>query len=142
MRRGRPDVGSQSGEARCRSFASWEGPSPTDRDRPPRPRACELADAHLERIRADELNAFTYVVDEPEPPVEDAPFTGVPIAVKDLNDVAGMPTTYSCKAYAHNVARVDAAVTRRIREAGFVILGKTNTPEAGIPAMATPERVL
>lgn len=99
----------------------------------------ELADAHLERIRADELNAFTYVVDEPEPPVEDAPFTGVPIAVKDLNDVAGMPTTYSCKAYAHNVARVDAAVTRRIREAGFVILGKTNTPELGTIAHTESE---
>jgi amidase len=99
----------------------------------------ELADAHLERIRADELNAFTYVVDEPGPPVEDAPFTGVPIAVKDLNDVAGMPTTYSCKAYAHNVARVDAAVTRRIREAGFVILGKTNTPELGTIAHTESE---
>jgi len=99
----------------------------------------ELADTHLERIRADELNAFTYVVDEPEPPVEGAPFTGVPIAIKDLNDVAGMPTTYSCRAYARNVAAADAAVTRRIREAGFVILGKTNTPELGTIAQTESE---
>ena len=92
----------------------------------------ELADAHLERIRADELNAFTYVVDEPEQPRDEGgPFYGVPIAIKDLNDVAGMPTTYSCKAYAQNVARVDAAVVRNIKDAGFVILGKTNTPELG-----------
>lgn len=92
----------------------------------------ELADAHLARIRASELNAFTYVVDEPEPPRDEGgPFYGVPIAVKDLNDVAGMPTTYSCKAYAQNVARVDAAVVRNLKDAGFVILGKTNTPELG-----------
>lgn len=99
----------------------------------------ELADAQLERIRADELNAFTYVVDEPEPPVEDAPFSGVPIAIKDLNDVAGMPTTYSCRAYAGNVAAADAAVTRRIKRAGFVVLGKTNTPELGTIAQTESE---
>jgi amidase len=99
----------------------------------------ELAAVHVERIRADALNAFTYVVEEPEPPVEGAPFTGVPIAIKDLNDVAGMPTTYSCRPYARNVARVDAAVTRRIREAGFVILGKTNTPELGTIAQTESE---
>jgi amidase len=92
----------------------------------------ELADEHLERIRASDLNAFTYVVDEPESPVDESgPFYGVPIAIKDLNDVAGMPTTYSSKAYANNVARVDAAVVRNIKDAGFVILGKTNTPEFG-----------
>lgn len=99
----------------------------------------ELAAQHLERIRADELNAFTYVVDEPEPPRESGPFAGVPIAIKDLNDVAGMPTTYSCKAYARNVAQRDAAVTRRIRDAGFVILGKTNTPELGTIAHTESE---
>jgi amidase len=92
----------------------------------------ELADDYLARIRADELNAFTYVVDRPEPPVDEGgPFYGVPIAIKDLTDVAGMPTTYSCKAYAQNVAARDAAVVRNIRDAGFVILGKTNTPEFG-----------
>jgi amidase len=99
----------------------------------------ELADACLEAAHADPLNAFTYVVDEPEPPVEDAPFTGVPIAIKDLNDVAGMPTTYSCRAYARNVAVADAAVTRRIRAAGFVIVGKTNTPEFGTIAHTESE---
>jgi amidase len=71
--------------------------------------------------------------------VEDAPFTGVPIAIKDLNDVAGMPTTYSCRAFARNIAAADAAVTRRIREAGFVIVGKTNTPEFGTIAQTESE---
>jgi amidase len=92
----------------------------------------ELAEQHLEVVRADELNAFTYVVEEPRPPADEhGAFAGVPIAIKDLDDVEGMPTTYSCKAYAHNVAQADSAMTRRIRRAGFVILGKTNTPEFG-----------
>ena len=100
----------------------------------------ELADEHLAHIRADELNAFTYVVDEPEPPRDEGgAFYGVPIAIKDLNDVAGMPTTYSCKAYAQNVASADAAVVRNIKDAGFVILGKTNTPEFGTIAHTESE---
>ena len=99
----------------------------------------ELADEHLARAHGDLFNAYTYVADEVEPPVEGAPFTGVPIAIKDLNDVAGMPTTFSCKAYARNVPQVDAAVTRRIRNAGFVILGKTNTPELGTIAQTESE---
>jgi amidase len=100
----------------------------------------ELADEHLARIRDDELNAFTYVVDQPESPRDEGgPFYGVPIAIKDLNDVAGMPTTYSCKAYARNVATVDSAVVRNIKDAGFVILGKTNTPEFGTIAQTESE---
>jgi amidase len=99
----------------------------------------ELADEYLARAHDDPYNAYTYVADEVEPPVDGAPFTGVPIAVKDLNDVAGMPTTFSCKAYSRNVPRADAAVTRRIRDAGFVILGKTNTPEFGTIAQTESE---
>ena len=99
----------------------------------------ELADEYLQRAHDDRFNAYTFVADEVEPPVEGAPFTGVPIAIKDLNDVAGMPTTFSCKAYARNVQQADAAVTRRIRNAGFVILGKTNTPELGTIAQTESE---
>jgi len=92
----------------------------------------ELADEHLARARDDPFNAFTHVVEEPEPPRDEGgPFFGVPIAIKDLTDVAGLPTTFSCKAYAENVASADAAVVRNIKDAGFVILGKTNTPEFG-----------
>jgi amidase len=99
----------------------------------------ELADEYLRRAHDDPFNAYTYVAHDVEPPVEGAPFTGVPIAIKDLNDVAGMPTTFSCKAYARNVPPADAAVTRRIRNAGFVILGKTNTPEFGTIAQTESE---
>ncbi|HYI75337.1 MAG TPA: amidase [Gaiellaceae bacterium] len=64
----------------------------------------------------------------------DAPFRGVPIGVKDLSSTAGIRTTYSSQAYAENVPDFDTAVVRRIREAGFVIVGKTNTPEFGTVA--------
>jgi amidase len=100
----------------------------------------ELADDALALAHDDPFNAYTYVAEDVEPPRdEDAPFYGVPIAIKDLNDVAGMPTTYSCKAYANNVPQVDAAVTRRIKDAGFVIVGKTNTPEFGTIAQTESE---
>jgi amidase len=65
----------------------------------------------------------------------DGPFRGVPIAIKDLTDVAGLRTTYSSRPFAQNVATADAAVVRRVREAGFVIVGKTNTPEFGSTAV-------
>jgi amidase len=104
----------------------------------------ELADDYLARARNDPFNAYTHVVDEPEPPrVRDdgggGLFYGVPIAIKDLTDVAGLPTTYSCKAYANNIAQADSATVRNIKDAGFVILGKTNTPELGTIAQTESE---
>ncbi len=104
----------------------------------------ELVQLYLERIgRIDpELNAFVTVRgDEALADARasderggDAPFRGVPIAVKDLTATAGIRTTYSCRAFADNVPDFDTAVVRRIREAGFVIVGKTNTPEFGTVA--------
>jgi amidase len=100
----------------------------------------ELAEDYLGRAREDPYNAYTYVIDELEPPREgEGSFYGVPIAIKDLNDVAGMPTTYSSKAFAKNVATADSATTRRIKDAGFVVLGKTNTPEFGTIAQTESE---
>jgi amidase len=55
----------------------------------------------------------------------------VPIPIKDLNETAGIRTTFSCKAFTGYVPESDAAVVRRIRNAGFVVIGKTNTPEFG-----------
>ena len=104
----------------------------------------ELVELYLDRIaRLDpELNAFvTLRPDEAlaearaadsEP--SEAPFHGVPIGVKDLTATRGIRTTYSSHAYADYVPDFDAAVVRRLREAGFVILGKTNTPEFGTTA--------
>ena len=109
----------------------------------------ELAELYLERIgRLDpQLNAYVTVDAEgalaaaraAESATSDSPFHGIPISIKDLNETAGLRTTYSAKAYAANVPQFDAAVVRRIREAGFVVLGKTNTPELGTIAMTESE---
>ena len=75
----------------------------------------------------------------PTPPATLAPFRGVPIAIKDLTPTAGIRTTYSSRAFADNIPDFDTAVVRRLREAGFVILGKTNTPEFGTVAFTESE---
>lgn len=100
----------------------------------------ELTALYLERIeRLDpQLNAYVTVVDDPAPP-RDGPFHGVPIPIKDLNETAGIRTTYSCKAFARNVPEFDASVVRKIRDAGFTIIGKSNTPEFGTIAMTESE---
>jgi Asp-tRNA(Asn)/Glu-tRNA(Gln) amidotransferase A subunit family amidase len=100
----------------------------------------ELTALYLERIeRLDpQLNSYVTVVDEPAAPRE-GPFHGVPIPIKDLNETAGIRTTYSCKAFAGNVPEFDASVVRKIRDAGFTIIGKSNTPEFGTIAMTESE---
>jgi amidase len=99
----------------------------------------EEAFARLERVEP-RLNAFVTTCYEEalaaaRGPLPDGPFRGVPIAIKDLTETAGLRTTYSCAALADNVPTRDAAVVRRLREAGFVVIGKTNTPEFGTTAV-------
>jgi amidase len=55
------------------------------------------------------------------------PMDGIPILLKDNIDAIGMPTTAGSFALEHNVPEKDAELTRRLREAGAVILGKVNT---------------
>jgi amidase len=82
-------------------------------------------------VCAEEALAAARVADDSP---ADGPFHGVPIAVKDLTATAGIRTTYSSRAFAENVPDFDAAVVRRIRAAGFIVVGKTNTPEFGTTA--------
>jgi amidase len=102
----------------------------------------ELVEETLRRLESvePELNAFvTTCHDEAlaaaRGELPDGPFRGVPIAIKDLTDTRGIRTTYSCGAFADHIPSHDAAVVRRIRAAGFVIVGKTNTPEFGSTAV-------
>ncbi len=57
------------------------------------------------------------------------PLAGLPVGIKDTTPVAGVRTTYGSPLFADHVPDEDALVVRRMREAGAVILGKTNTPE-------------
>lgn len=57
------------------------------------------------------------------------PLHGIPVAIKDLIDVAGMPTGYGSKVHPPRMATQDAALVARLRAAGAVIFGKTNLLE-------------
>jgi amidase len=103
--------------------------------------ARELVSASLRRI--DELqpllNAFTHVAHESAleaadqiRPGDPRPFAGVPIAIKDNRPVAGMPVTMCSELFGDFVPPHDAYCVRRLRDAGFVIVGKTALPEMGI----------
>ena len=59
------------------------------------------------------------------------PLHGVPVSIKDLFPVAGLPTTLGSKFFEDNITDFDAPAAKRLREAGAVILGKTNTPAFG-----------
>lgn len=105
--------------------------------------------AQVERLNG-RLNAFVTVTAETalaraaeldRHRVEGAPLGplhGIPIAVKDLIDVEGVPTTASSKVRAGKVASVDATVVARLKAAGAVIVGKTHTHEFGL-GVSTPQ---
>lgn len=61
------------------------------------------------------------------------PLHGVPIAIKDLNLTAAVPTKFGSAVFADFVPQVDDHVVRLLREAGTISLGKTATPELGLP---------
>jgi amidase len=104
--------------------------------------AAELVEETFRRIEATDrrLNAFVTLCHEDaaaaaQGALPDGPFRGVPIAIKDLTDVAGLPTTYSSRPLAGNIADADSALVRRVKAAGFIVVGKTNTPEFGSTAV-------
>jgi len=67
-------------------------------------------------------------------------FAGVPILIKDLGDVAGWPTSFGSRGVADHPATEDALEVRRLRDAGFVVMGKTTTPEFGTVSMTESDR--
>jgi amidase len=103
--------------------------------------ARELVEISLARIEElnPVLNAFVDVDAERALQTADAigaederPFAGVPVAIKNNRPVQGMRLTYGCSLMSDHVADYDHNVTRRLRDAGFVIVGTTTLPEYGI----------
>jgi aspartyl-tRNA(Asn)/glutamyl-tRNA(Gln) amidotransferase subunit A len=81
-------------------------------------------------VDADGARAAARAVDEERRRgVDRGPLHGMPISIKDLIDVAGQPTTAASRVRAGHVATKDATVVRRLREAGAVLIGKTNLHE-------------
>ncbi len=62
------------------------------------------------------------------------PLHGVPVSIKDLTMTKGIRTTEGSKIFEHRVPETDALVVERLRAAGAIVLGKTNTPEFGAGA--------
>ena len=62
------------------------------------------------------------------------PLHGVPVSIKDLTPTKGIRTTWGSKIYEHHVPTEDGLVVERLKAAGAIIVGKTNTPEFGAGA--------
>lgn len=100
----------------------------------------ELAQAYLDRIEEVEpaLNSFiTVLADGPMEAARRAeqevlngtdrgPLHGIPMAIKDVYDTVGIPTTFGCRAFETYVAQEDSTTVERLKEAGTVLLGKLN----------------
>lgn len=114
--------------------------------------AREVLDAHLQRIAEVNrtVNAIvTLTADqamERAQQVDDAlartgepvgVLHGLPVAHKDLVETRGIRTTYGCAVYADHVPEDDALLAERYRDAGAVLVGKTNTPEFGAGSHTT-----
>src|SRR6185312_3622302 len=81
-------------------------------------------------VDADGARAAARAVDEERRRgVDRGPLHGMPISLKDLIDVAGQPTTAASRVRGGHVAAADAPIVTRLREAGVVLIGKTNLHE-------------
>ena len=109
----------------------------------------ELMNATLDRIEAthpklnavvsqrprEELLADADAADARRAAGDDRPLEGVPLGVKDLEDVAGMVTSMGSRVFRNSVAEADSTQVSRLRGAGAIVVGKTNTPEFGFTAI-------
>ncbi len=116
--------------------------------------ASELLEEAIRRAEAvnGALNFLTYrAYDEgrrmaADPNLPDGPFKGVPWLVKEIaTDWTGLQTTNACPYFKDVVASDDGEVVKRVKRAGFVLLGKSNSPELGWalstePALYGPTR--
>ncbi len=108
--------------------------------------AREVMAAHLAQVERVNPMVNAIVTLTPEQAMADAasaderlargedvgPFHGLPVAHKDLFETRGIRTTFGSPIYADHVPDFDALPVRRLKEAGAITIGKTNTPEFGL----------
>ena len=83
-------------------------------------------DAEAALAEAQRVDAAVAAGEDP------GPLAGVPIGVKDLEDAAGFVTTYGSELFAGDaVKESDSLLVSRLKDAGAIVVGKTNTPEFG-----------
>src|SRR5271169_6340377 len=96
----------------------------------------EALDASLVAIERSDLNAFSLVdADAARAAADNAdvalPFGGVPVAIKELDPVAGWPSTYASLVFKDGVSAFDSTQVSRLRGAGAVLVGQTTAAEFG-----------
>ena len=108
----------------------------------------ELMEATIARIEALNPKFNAFCATRFEPAMDEAramderiargeevgPLAGLPLGVKDLEGVAGMATTFGSVPFRNNIAKEDSIEVARLRAAGAIVVGKTNTPEFGFTA--------
>jgi amidase len=104
--------------------------------------AVDAAIARIERVNPG-LNAlvtktFEQARDSAKIAKPEGPFAGVPSLIKDLDDVAGVATTYGSRAFAKNVPEKTSPYIQALFNAGLISLGKSTTPEFGLTATTEP----
>src|SRR5712671_1514455 len=111
-------------------------------------KAAELMDLTIKRIeqtnpnlnafcalRADQALKEARALDEKIARREQVgPLAGLPLGVKDLEDVSGLPTTHGSKAFKDHMPGADSVQVSRLKAAGAIVIGKTNAPEFGYTA--------
>jgi amidase len=80
-------------------------------------------------VAADQALAAATAAESAVGDAELAPFHGIPVGIKDLIDTAGIRTTCATEAWRNRVPTIDAAVVTKLKHAGFIVIGKHNTPE-------------
>src|SRR5262249_45905300 len=107
--------------------------------------ASEVLSAHLQRIERINPKVNAIVTLAADQAIEHArradqalaqgktvgPLHGLPIAIKDLQPTRGIRTTFGSRIYKDFVPETDSLLVERIRNAGAIVIGKTNTPEFG-----------
>jgi len=131
---------------KAEEFASFDGLGLAELVRGRHVSPSELLDAAVSQVEArnPELNAVvTKLYDHARSAIAaglpDGPFTGVPYLLKDLGaHVSGAVTSFGTTLFKDFVVDHDSEITARLRRAGLVIFGKTNTPEMGLAASTEP----